>query len=229
MTDKFKKAPKFTTPPGSFIWPRLFEADTKFKAEGEYSVKLRLSADAASPLIKKLQPLHDEAAKEGKQGYAAIPVANRKKLDAKGGFTLNPFFSPVYDDDENETGEVEFKFTMKATGTNKKTGKDWTRKPSVFDAKGLPIKKDPGVGSGTVGKVSFEVFPYFIPGTGAAGLSLKLEAAQIIDLVAFGQRSASAYGFGEEEGYSASDNEDETEESNTEEGGASGDDDEIPF
>ena len=68
--------------------------------------------------------------------------------------------------------------------------------------------KVPAIWSGTTAKVSFSVglnkegVPgYFIPGTGAAGLKLKLLAVQIIDLKSGGERSADSYGFGAEEGY----------------------------
>src|SRR5699024_3019131 len=82
-------------------------------------------------------------------------------------------------------------------------GRRWNRKPQFFDAKGKPMLKVPDIWGGTVGKVSFSFVTdgYFIPGTGACGISLQLEAVQIIDLVSAGQRSADDYGFGEEEGY----------------------------
>lgn len=34
---------RITTPFGEAIYPKLTEPDTKFKAEGEYSTKLRIS------------------------------------------------------------------------------------------------------------------------------------------------------------------------------------------
>lgn len=212
-----KKNPTFTTPPGAFIWPKLFEPDFKFKDAGEFSVKYRIETADAADLLKKLKGLHDEAIKEGKAAFAALPVASRKKLEAKGGFTANPLYSDVYDDDEQETGEIEFKFGMTHEITSKKTGKTFKKFPAVFDAKGVPIRKKIDIGSGTIGKVTFEVSPYFIPGTGAAGLSLRLQAAQIIDLVAFGQRSASQYGFGEEDGYSNADAQESTDDEDTNE------------
>ncbi|WP_336814819.1 hypothetical protein [Bosea sp. MMO-172] len=215
MAEARKKNPQFTTDPGTFVWPKLFEPDFKWKEAGEFSVKFRQESAKAQALLKKLKPLHDDAIKEGKAAYAALPKASRVKLDAKGGFTANPLYSDVYDENEEETGEIEIKFTMTHEITSKKTGKTFKKYPAVFDAKGKPIVKKIDIGSGTLGKVTFEVAPYFIPGTGAAGLSLRLQAAQIIDLVAFGQRSASQYGFGEEDGYSASD-EDETEEDTSE-------------
>jgi hypothetical protein len=203
---KRTNAPQFTSFKGVFKYPRLNEPDTKFKAEGEYSVKLiGNSSDATvQALIAKLRPMHEAA------------VARGKAMIKKGkSLTINPLFAEVYDETTEEpTGEVEFTFKMAASGTYKngpKAGQTWTRKPGIFDAKGNTLVKAPSIWGGTVGKVSFEVGVdresgepgYFVPGTGACGLSLRLLAVQIIDLVSGGQRTAAGYGFGEEDGYSA--------------------------
>lgn len=207
-----KKNPTFTTPRGIFQYPKLNEPDFKYKEGGEYGVKLVLSAEDAQPLIDKLTPLYDEAIAAGEAEYAELPVATRKKTP----FKTSDFYTPVYDEEsEEETGDVVFTFKMLASGTNKKTGKTWERKPVIFDAKGKPIPKPPAIWGGTEGKVNFEASPYFTV-TAGAGLSLRMNAVQILELVSGGMaRSASAYGFGEEEGFDASDVEDE--ETDTEE------------
>lgn len=235
------KAPTFTTCRGVFKYPRLGEPDTKFKAEGEYSVKFITTRADMGALLDKLEVMHADAVKRGKAAYAALPVATRKKLDQKGGFTANPLFNVVYDEAEEETGEIEFNFKLAASGTYKsgpKAGETWTRKPAIFDAGTKPMKGDK-IWGGSEGKVSFEVGidkdgspGYFIPGTGAAGLSLRLQAVQVLDLVSGGQRNAGSFGFGAEDGYSSAD-EDTSEEAAangfTNEGTASVEDDEIPF
>lgn len=196
MADNRPKPKQFKTPKGTFKYPRLGEADTKFKENGEFSVKLVLSAENAGVLEAKLKPLHDAAVVFGKAEYAKLPVATRKKTE----FKVQPLSTPVYDDAENETGEVEFNFKMTASGVSKKTGKAWARKPNIFDAKGQPMdgKK---VWGGSVGIVAFEVGePYYTTAAGA-GISLRLNAVQVIELVSGGQRAASDYGFDEEDGY----------------------------
>ena len=94
-----------------------------------------------------------------------------------------------------------FKFKMKASGKDKKTGKPWSRKPTIFDAKGKPMTPVPSIWGGTIGKVSFEVGPYFVQGQAMAGISLSLNAVQIIELRSGGGGTAESYGFGEEDGY----------------------------
>jgi hypothetical protein len=58
----------------------------------------------------------------------------------------------------------------------------------------------PEVWGGSEGIVAFSARPYFIAGTGAVGLKLKLLAAQLLKIVQGGGRDAAGYGFGQEEG-----------------------------
>jgi hypothetical protein len=95
--------------------------------------------------------------------------------------------------------QIEFKFKCKAGGTTK-AGKPWARTVAIFDAKGKPAKNIKEIWGGTEGKVSFTASPYFVAATGTVGLSLRLEAVQILKLVAGSSRDAAGYGFGEEEG-----------------------------
>lgn len=220
MTDTKKKTyPKFTSPKGVFIYPKLAEPDYKFKKEGEFSVKLKLSAEAAKPLIDLLTPLYDEAIAEGVIKFDILPVPSRKKLKA---LTENLFYSEEYDPDTEEpTGFVLFKFSQTYKKENKKTGKSWTFTPRVFDAKGTPMLPVPDMWSGTVGKVNFEVSTYFNAAAGAAGLSLRLNAAQIIEIVTGGGGgNASGFGFEEEEGYTYSAEDAVKESSSSEDDGA---------
>lgn len=201
----YQKKQVFTSPKGIFRYPSLdkpdFGNDAFPKPSGEFKVQLVVSPDVAEELLKKIQPLFDQAVAEGEEKFKALPIASRKKL---GELTVNDLVSVIYDKETEEpTGDVFFKFSTAASGVNAKKEK-WTRKIALFDAKGKPIAKAPAIWGGTVGKVSFEAAPYFVPGTGTAGLKLYLTAAQIIELVAGGSRGASEYGFGEEEGYEGS-------------------------
>ncbi len=225
MTDKKSKLPSFTSPKGIFKWPRLNEPDTKYKAEGLYSVKLILDGEAAKSLIGKLQPHFDAAVADAKEKYAPLPVKTRKEKE----FKVNKYFSPVYDEEtEEETGDFEFNFKMTASGVSKKTNKAWSRAPRIFDAKGNVMKNAPSIWGGTIGKIAFEVMPYFNNAQCEGGLSLRLDAAQIIELVSGGGKSASAYGFGAEDGYEH-DNDSFADESDSAAGGAAGASDDDQF
>lgn len=209
MANKKPKNPEFVSPRGTFRYPKLNEPDygtEEFpKPDGEYSVRLILTEEDAQPLVDQLQPLLDAAVAEAQEKFKELPVATRKKLKE---VTVNDLFQVEYDQETEEpTGNVIFKFAMKASGVTKDK-KPWSRKPVIFDAKGKKLKNPEPIWGGTEGKVAFEVRPYFIAGTGAAGLKLGLNAVQIIELVSGGGRDAEGYGFGAEEGYEAGDNED---------------------
>jgi hypothetical protein len=212
MTQNNRPQPvKGRTPKGTFKWPKITEPDygTKDypKPDGEYSVKVVFSA--ADPEHQRFRARMEKAAEigyaTGRAEFAKLKPAMQKKLKD---VTEQPVFEDIVDEDGNETGEFEMKVKVKASGERKKgpkAGTRWTRKVPIFDAKGQQIKKSIDVWGGTTGKVSFTYMPegYFIPATGLCGIALKLEAVQIIDLVQGGARSASEYGFEEEEGFSA--------------------------
>jgi hypothetical protein len=134
--------------------------------------------------------------------FAELKKPQRDKL---GSPSRNDMFTPIYDADDEPTGEVEMKFSMKAGGVVKKgprEGKKWSRKPQLFDALGRPIKGEIAIwgGSELIIAFSFTEDGYFIPATGAYGIKLQLEAAQVVTLRAGGERDAGDYGFGSQEG-----------------------------
>lgn len=251
-TNKRKPSPKFISFKGTAKFPKLNEPDTKFKREGEYAVKLigKLSDPAVAALIAKLKPLHEAAVAQAETEFAKLPIKSRKALEAKNikSPAVNPFYSETYDEETEEpTGEVEFKFSVPASGeikTGKYAGSTFVRRPGLFDAKGKELVKPvefkileenqrketfakragPAIWGGSVIKVSFEVplspeeTPgYFVPATGACGISLRMLAVQVIELVSGGARNAAGYGFGEEEGYEggADSDADDSDESET--------------
>jgi len=177
------------------------------KPDGEFKVSLIVPAEEAQPLIDKLMPVWQEAIAEGEKKFAELDVKQRKKL---GSLKEQPFFEPEYDKEtEEETGNVILKFKTKYKITDKKTQEVRYNRVWLFDAKGKPLLTGTSIYGGTVGKIAFQTNDYFVAGQGMAGISLRLSAAQIIDLVGPGARSASSYGFGEEEGYEAGDAVDE--------------------
>lgn len=198
-----------TSPRGVFLFPRLNAPDTKFDENGRYSVGLILKADApdTKKFITELTPHYEAALEEGREAFKKLKVETRKKLKA---ITENALFTEVFDrETEEPTGEIRFNFNMKAGGVSKKTGKAWSRKPKIFDAKGNYLAKPPSIWGGSEGRVNIELRPYFVPGTGACGLGLGLEAVKLLKLVSEGGfADASKFGFDEDEDgyeYSADD------------------------
>lgn len=231
-----KKNPTITTPILSLKYPKLDKPDYGSKdypkPDGEYSTLGVMEAEdrAVKKFLADLAPHYRNAMEEANEEFKKLKVETRKKL---GGVKENDLFTTLYDPETEEpTGFIQIKAAMKASGVRKdKT--TWKAKPDIYDAKGRPMKKVPEIWSGTKGILSLELQPYFIPGTGAAGLKLKLKAVQIIDLVSGGSRTASSHGFQSyDDGYEYEepmDDEDNTTE-DEDEGSLSKDlDDDIPF
>ncbi len=189
------------TPKGEAQWPKLFKADTKFVAGGEYSTKLLIREDEAESLMEMLDKEADLAYKQA--------IKKNPKLKAK--INLRTPYEHELDDDGEETGNVEFKFKLKAY-VETRSGDSFTQKPTVVDAKAKPITKAIEIGNGSIIKVGFEIVPYFMASTKVASVSLRLKSAQLIDLVE-STGGGSNNPFGTEEGYSHNDNDNEEEDS----------------
>lgn len=182
------KAQRYTTPAGIAQYPYLTKPDTKFNSDGEYKISVEIPGAAAQDIVTFL----DE--------QFAASVAKAKKENPGKKIKEGDVPYSVNDD----TGKVTVRFKLKAKVTPKQ-GDPFEQRPALFDAKGKPIGADAKIGGGSKVKVAYELVPYYTAIAGA-GISLRLKAVQVIDLVEFsGGASSEAYGFGEEEGYEAED------------------------
>lgn len=229
------------TPKGALVWPKLTEPDhgtEKYPCShewGDYKTRLRLARGdkGVETFLAKLDKLMERAEELANEAFAELPVKQRKALEAKGGIQATPPYSVVYDEEtEEETGEVELNFKMRAGGVRKKDNKEWTAKPALFDAKGKPLTKKVEIYGGSTAIIACELEPFFVAGTGLYGLTRRMNAVQIIELVsAGGQRSASSYGFGAQDGFSADEYEgddDASDDDDQDSGGSASEDDDDP-
>lgn len=213
MAQTDRRIVKMNTPLATFKWPKLTEPDygTKDfpKPDGEYSLKAVF--DESDPKFTafraKMESYQAAVVKMGEAEFAQLKKPQRDKLKA---ISINEVFVPIYDENDEPTGKVEVKLTMKARGVVKngaRAGKKWERSPKLFDALGRPIKGKIEVWGGSEGIIafSFQEDGYFIPASGACGIKLQLEAVQIVTLRQGGERGASDYGFGaHEDGFDGS-------------------------
>lgn len=183
------KNTRYTTPAGIAQYPYLTKPDTKFNPDGEYKLSVEIKdPNLSAPLVAFL----DE--------QFAASVAKAKKENPGKKIKEGDVPYSVNDD----TGAVTVRFKLKAKVTPK-MGDPFEQRPALFDAKGKPIGADAKIGGGSKVKVAYELVPYYTAIAGA-GVSLRLKAVQVIDLVEFsGGASSEAYGFGQEEGYEAED------------------------
>ena len=193
-----------TSPKGTFQFPSLSKPDfgnEKFPIpDGAYKTSLVVPMAQAQVLINKLMPEWYAAIQAGQEDFAKLAVPIRKKL---GALKEQMFYEIEYDKEtEEETGNVIFKFKTKYKITDKKTQETRYNKIGLFDSSTppKPLAAGTAIYGGTTGKIAFQTSPYFVAGQGMAGLSLRLSAAQVIELVGPGNRSASSFGFGGEEG-----------------------------
>lgn len=216
---KFVAGPKFTTPRAAAIWPRLNEPDTKYNAAGVYECKVELPIN--DPTVQKMrakalelaQAKYDEVREanpdlltdeEYEAKSAELKAAGKQALIKKlKSISLIEPLQEEIDEEGEGTGTVILKAKMVASGTYKsgpKTGQKWTRRPDIFNAKGVQLKNPPSIGGGSEVKMSIEMNPYFAANDGTVGVSYRLEAVQLLTVVSFGQRDASAHGFAAEDG-----------------------------
>lgn len=177
---------RLTTPKATLKYPKLIEPETKFSPEGHYKVTAVIPAEDVGDLADQLDTLFEEHKASLK---AQAPNQKFKAIDPSFGF-------------EDIDGKPCFTISvkMKAKGMDR-DGRSWSAAPALFDATGAPVKDREalrGMWSGTTGRVSFEACPFYQPALGA-GITLRLKAVQIIDLVESGG-SANSFGFQEEAG-----------------------------
>ena len=182
-----QKAQKYTSPFGKAVYPHLSKADVRFKAEGEFKVDLEVEGTEAEEMKAMLNNLAEQSVKQAqeKTGKKNIKKANL------------PF--------KDEDGKTIFKFKMKASGTNSKTGDTFKQRPALFDNELKPINpEDTQIWGGSVLRVSYQPALWFTPMLGA-GVSLRLKSVQVKNLVE-GASQSDASGFDKVDGDASSKN-----------------------
>jgi hypothetical protein len=163
----------FVTPIGRAMFPKLFRPDTKFDADGVYSIDIIFdSSDDQSFVSEHLEALAGEYQKMIKKKVKNLPI------------------SEVTNEDGEDTGQIKLKAKVKAMG------KYGPRRPAVYDSTGKQITNPIDIGNGSLCRAQVNVKGY---NTGAnVGLTLELVGVQIIELVEY--QGASHSGFEAVEG-----------------------------
>lgn len=195
---------KGTTPKGRIEYAHVLEPQRSIgdqAIEPTYSITLIMDES-----LEVMQFLGNLDAEMDKAENMARESANQAKGRSKGKLPTkhDENYGQVYDDDGNPLPQYFVKAKAKAEGITQ-SGKAWKFKPTVFDSKGKPWpEKDPPlIGNGSIGRLALTAYAYAAPI--GYGVSIRLEAVQIIDLVEYGGRNATDYGFMVEDGYDISD------------------------
>lgn len=207
MSKQFAKLEKAVSPKGVAVFPWLQKPDTKWKAEGEYKTGLRLSGDEAEAfkaavdarVQAALTDYQEKAVEEAGVDPKRIAVAKRTASEMKTAFP----YKYALDESGNETDEIEFSFKTKASYKDRKTGATVNKRVTVVDAKRNPVTED--IFGGSVLKIAFEYLPYYSPATKTVGVSLRISAVQVLELVNGSSGvGAAAFAFDEEDGFVSS-------------------------
>jgi len=218
MADKNdRKQLKFVLPKGIAIYPKLIKPDTKYDKDGKYEVKQKFEADVIQPTLDKLIALRDEFVEQKKAEFLASKDG-KTKAKAKN-IAVRDVGTPDYDENGDETGLVILKAGSKASG-KRQDGSSWERKIPIFDAKGKKITPK-AIFGGSELKVAVIAEAYYKADGNEVGVTLRIDAVQVLKLVQAGGGTADGFGFGAEEGYEA--DEDEGSQFNDESGDSDGD------
>lgn len=183
------KGMRVTSPKGAALWCKATEPDYKFNAKGILSTSL--VCDPTDPAVKafidKLEELQAQAYNETRE-----TVGGAKAKQVK----LRPIYTEEFDQDDNETGNIIFKFAMKNVDDKEPP----YNKIKVVDAKTKPIKNVPLVGNGSIIRCVAYANPYYMATTKEVGISLLWESMQIVSLEEY---NGGGSDFDEEDGYVA--------------------------
>lgn len=184
---------QYTTGKGELVgFISVVEPSTKFNKDGVYSANILLPKEEGEKLAALIKETRTEQFKTYGKGTKVADVTQCVPYE-------------IVDEETGEaTPDAEGRYILKTKASAFiKEGKP-TFQVALFDTKGKRLVA-PKVGEGTIAKVAVVLSGYSV--AGKTGVSVKLKALQIIDLVEYGTGNADSYGFGEEEGYEASEEE----------------------
>ena len=173
---------------GKARWAKVFEADTRYVPEGEYSIQVVLPESEASEVCEQLD----------KMAQAKLEEVVKENPKLKTVLSTRPCYDQDTDEAGTPTGDIIFKAKMKAR-IKSRDGRVYEQKPAVVDAKRTPMDGKTLIGNGSVVKLAVEPYPYMMQATKTVGVTLRLKALQVIDLVEYGNSVSSI--FDEEDGF----------------------------
>jgi len=187
---------KITTPKGELSWVFIDGEGSLNDLNDKYEYKATLTLEDTSPdciaLKKKYDDLWDTCAE--KKAFDTAFESAKPAVQAK--MEFHKGYSPVLDDDEQETGKTQFRFktsTTYAPKAGQEVGK--AVKVTVYNAKAKKVELgDTKIGNESIGKIAGTIASYYKATN--AGVSGYLSSIQLIKLVEYVDNE-----FEEEEGF----------------------------
>ena len=174
------------SPEGLAVWPKLNKPDDKYDKDGVYTVKIAVPESEAVDTITTLEKILNE-------DYSGHCKEQKRQKLRK---AENPWIDE-YDKDGVATGNILFKFKMKA-----KTASGIEMRPILVDADMKPMSDNIGGGSRLI--VSYEPRTWYVPAVGV-GMTLRLKGVQVLDLKEYsGGSNPDQLGFQKRDGFRTS-------------------------
>lgn len=187
MTDNKKpRYEAFTSPVGEAVFPWITKADTEFDASGVFRTDLSVPFDAAQDFIAKLEKVRTDF-------IQTLPIGKQSALIARPVYR-EELSRPVYPEDATDeqkkairdswvgepTGNVLFRFKLKAHVDTEDGGFD--QAPVVVMAASGERVESP-VYDGSMIRIRGQIVPYTNAAAGMVGITLRMKAVQVIELV----------------------------------------------
>jgi hypothetical protein len=189
----------FTSPIGSAVFPWITKADTRFNAEGVFKTQISVPFEDAQAFIVKLEKARDDFIAtldpQKQASFNAVPVYEEE-------YTRPDFPADATDAEKDAirkdfvpepTGNVLFKFKLNARVTPRDETKDaFDQKPIVVSAEdGAAVDKP--VYMGSVIRIKGQIAPYTNAMSKSAGVTLRMKAVQVLELVSGGSGEGSSF------------------------------------
>jgi hypothetical protein len=189
----------FVTPVGEAVFPWLYEPDTRYVPEGVYQTLLSVPFEEAQTFIAELERIRDDY-------MDTLDPAKRPLYNATPVYTeeyTRPEFPEGATDEEKAaikaahkpepTGNVLFKLKMKAKVQPRDENKEaFTQSPVIVSAETGEKIEDP-VYMGSIIRVKGQVCPYSNAMSKQVGVSLRMKAVQVVELVTGGNGGGSEW------------------------------------
>jgi hypothetical protein len=212
-------------------YPHLNKPDDRYNPDKpEYKISIIYeNEEAASSMLELIKEAQaqaveaavaqaaDEAKKKGKK-------FNEERFRASLKLAQLPIKEEL-DEDGDPTGRIIVgPFKMRAKGSTR-DGREWERQCPVFDGAGKPIDTEKvSIWGGSIVNVCFYIDTFYTAGLGA-GVSLKLEAVQVLELRSGNTaKTAASFGFSTDGEGLTQDDDDEADETSEDTG-----EDDCPF
>ena len=172
--------------------PEVFQMEGAEDSTPRFKARIVLPTESpeCQKLIAQIQGVWEQGYAEActEKGVKKLPIHPEGK----------PYLPQVDRDTGEETGYTIFRFSQKSEIKSKKTGQVYQQRVKVFDSEGKLIANPPEAGGGSKVRLSGPIVPFVF--AGKFGVSLRLEAVQIIDLKVWEGDNNDRFQFSREEG-----------------------------